>query len=81
MPVLILSIMFLTVDSFRKFESILILTAGGPGDVTTTINYLAYNTGIYFLRFADASVMVVIMVALMLGISLGLIALHKRVAE
>ncbi|HWU36070.1 MAG TPA: sugar ABC transporter permease [Candidatus Acidoferrum sp.] len=64
-PVLALAVMFRSIDAFRKFESIQIMTGGGPGDVTMTVNFLVYNTGFLFLRLADASVLAVIMVALM----------------
>lgn len=64
-PVLALAIMFRSIDAFRKFESIQIMTGGGPGDVTMTVNFLVYNTGFLFLRLADASVLAVIMIALM----------------
>jgi multiple sugar transport system permease protein len=69
-PVFILAVMFRAVDAFRKFESIQIMTGGGPGEATTTINFLTYNTGFHFLRLADSSVMAVVMVVLMLAISL-----------
>lgn len=65
-PVMALTVMFRITDAFRKFESVLILTGGGPGEVTTIINFLAYNVGFYFLRMADACVMAVILVLLML---------------
>jgi multiple sugar transport system permease protein len=78
---LILAVMFRIVDAFRKFESIQIMTGGGPGETTTTINFLAYNTGFHFLRLADASVMAVVMVVLMLAISLLCIRLIERVQE
>jgi multiple sugar transport system permease protein len=80
-PVLILTIMFRTVDAFRKFESILVMTAGGPGEVTTTINFLAYNTGIFYLRFSDSAAMMVFMVIVMITISVLLIRLQRKVAE
>jgi len=64
-PVLALAIMFRSIDAFRMFESIQIMTGRGPGDVTMTVNFLVYNTGFLFLRLADASVLAVIMVVLM----------------
>mgnify|MGYP005854587203 CR=1 FL=1 len=64
-PVLALAIMFRSIEAFRKFESIQIMTGGGPADVTMTVNFLVYNTGFLFLRLADASVLAVIMVVLM----------------
>jgi multiple sugar transport system permease protein len=67
-PIIALAIMFRAVDAFGKFESILIMTAGGPGEVTTTLNYLAYTTGFLFQRLADSAAMSVIMVVLMLAI-------------
>jgi multiple sugar transport system permease protein len=65
-PVMAMAVMFRTVDVFRKFESIQILTGGGPGESTTTINFLVYNTAFVYLRMADASVQAVVLVLLMM---------------
>ncbi|MBI2942342.1 MAG: sugar ABC transporter permease [Chloroflexi bacterium] len=70
-PVLGLVFMFRTTDAFRKFESIAIMTGGGPGEATTTINFLAYNVGFGFLRMADAAALSVIMTVLMLVIAIA----------
>ena len=65
-PVMAMAIMFRAVDAFRKFESIQIMTGGGPGEATTTINFLIFDTGFRFSRLADASVQAVVLVVLML---------------
>jgi len=77
-PVLVLAIMFRSIDAFRKFESIQIMTGGGPGDVTMTVNFLVYNTGFLFLRLADASVLAVIMVVLMFSIVVACVEWIER---
>ncbi len=77
-PVLALAIMFRSIDAFRKFESIQIMTGGGPGDVTMTVNFLVYNKGFLFLRLADASVLAIVMVVLMFLIVVACVRWTER---
>ncbi|MGW4028843.1 carbohydrate ABC transporter permease [Streptomyces sp. NPDC004838] len=54
-PFLILAVLFRGIDSLKAFDSFQVLTAGGPGDATTTLNMLAYRTGLQFLDFGKAA--------------------------
>ncbi|MGW6457634.1 carbohydrate ABC transporter permease [Streptomyces sp. NPDC055078] len=54
-PFLILAVLFRGIDSLKAFDSFQVLTAGGPGDATTTLNMLAYRTGLQFLDFGKGA--------------------------
>lgn len=66
-PVITIAVLFQTVNLFRRFELIQILTGGGPGLATMTLNYYVYQTG--FLISSDmgyANAISVLLVACML---------------
>jgi multiple sugar transport system permease protein len=43
-PVL-LALLFRTIDTFKLFDSVYVITQGGPGDLTETLSLHAYNVG------------------------------------
>ncbi len=43
MPVLVISLIFRTIDSLRMFDLVYVLTGGGPGGSTRTLSYLGYE--------------------------------------
>lgn len=58
-----------TVDTFRLFDKINILTKGGPANSTATITQYLYNNGIKNLQFGNGSAIAVVMVILVLLLS------------
>jgi len=44
--VLVIALILKFIDSFRKFEGIQLLTTGGPGIASTTLNLHIYVTGL-----------------------------------
>jgi multiple sugar transport system permease protein len=43
-PVL-LALLFRTIDTVKLFDSVYVITQGGPGDLTETLSLNAYNVG------------------------------------
>ncbi|MEW6712442.1 MAG: sugar ABC transporter permease, partial [Candidatus Riflebacteria bacterium] len=41
-PVLVIALIFRTIDSLRMFDLVYVLTGGGPGGATRTLSYLGY---------------------------------------
>ncbi len=70
---LFLCILMRTVDTFRLFDKINILTKGGPANTTATITQFLYNNGIKNLQFGNGSAIAVVMVLLVLLLSIGYI--------
>lgn len=42
-PVIIVAVLFRTIDALRIFDLVFILTSGGPGGATTSLSLLGYN--------------------------------------
>ena len=64
-----LCVLMRTVDTFRLFDKINILTKGGPANSTATITQFLYNNGIKNLQFGNGSAIAVVMVVLVLILS------------
>ena len=54
-PVIWVAVMFRLIDAFKRFDSIYIMTAGGPGNSTETLNLYAYNNAFNYLDTGYAS--------------------------
>jgi multiple sugar transport system permease protein len=48
-------------EAFRVFESIYVMTNGGPGRATTTLTLLIYQRGFSSFQFGSASAMAFIL--------------------
>jgi len=64
-PVLAIAILLRTIDAFKKFELIQVMTAGGPGIGTTFLNYYVYKEAFIFGRLGYAGCLAVVLFALM----------------
>lgn len=60
-PYLAVALVFRAIDAFKTFDIIFVLTGGGPGIATRTLNILAYKTGIEFLAIGYASAIAMVM--------------------
>lgn len=58
-----------TIDTFRLFEKVNILTGGGPAGTTSTITQFLYNYGIKNLKFGFGSCGAIVMTVLVLVLS------------
>lgn len=61
--------MLRTIDTFRLFEKVNILTGGGPANTTTTITQFMYTYGIKSLKFGLASACAIVMTIFVLIMS------------
>ncbi len=66
-PSIFVALLFRTLDAFRVFDLIYVLTGGGPGGTTESISIYAYKVMFSQTRFGYGSAMVIIM-ALAVGI-------------
>jgi multiple sugar transport system permease protein len=71
-PVLVIAVILKFIDSFRKFEGIQLLTTGGPGIASTTLNLHIYVTGLTYDRVGYAAAFGVLMIA-MIAVTVGLL--------
>jgi multiple sugar transport system permease protein len=75
-PVLIVVLLFRTIEALRVFDLIFVLTGGGPGGATTSVSLFGYD---YFSAgdFGYGSAASVILFFIALGLSLGLVRLGR----
>ena len=55
MPYVTVAVLFRTVDALKTFDSVQILTSGGPGSSTTMLNFSIFKESISYLEFGRAS--------------------------
>lgn len=69
MPYVAVAVLFRSIDALKTFDSVQILTSGGPGSSTTMLNYWIFKQGISFLEFgkASASAVVFLIVCILLA--------------
>ena len=76
-PVITFGVLFQTVNLFRRFEIIQIMTGGGPGIATTTLNFYTYQNGFTENDMGYSSALSTLLIACML-VSLLAFALIGR---
>ncbi|WP_044482396.1 carbohydrate ABC transporter permease [Paenibacillus antibioticophila] len=72
-PGLLLVVLLRTIDTFRLFDKVNILTGGGPANSTTTVTQYIYRHGVYNLQFGYSAAASIIMVLLVLAFSIAYI--------
>jgi multiple sugar transport system permease protein len=68
-PFIVLAFLFRIMDAFKVFDSISVLTKGGPGTSTEVVSWLSYLTGFTYFRLGYAAAMSLILYALVMAIS------------
>jgi multiple sugar transport system permease protein len=76
---LLLALLFRTIETFKLFDTVFLLTEGGPGSSTETISIYVYRLAFQFFRTAEASALGYIMLfAVIVLTSLYLYAIQHR---
>jgi len=71
LPTLLIAAMFRTLDAFRIFDLVYVLTGGGPADSTEVLSTLTYKTMFSTLQFGVGSAMSTAMFATEIVIAIG----------
>jgi multiple sugar transport system permease protein len=77
-PFIIVAMVIRTIDALKSFDVIYVITQGGPGNASTTINIFLYQQAFSYYHLGYASAVVVVFFALILAISFVLLALRQR---
>lgn len=70
---IIIAFIFRFMDAFRWFDTIYVMTKGGPGTATETLNMFGYLTGFEFLNMGYAAAIGIFMLIMMIVISQGFV--------
>jgi multiple sugar transport system permease protein len=77
-PIILIVLLFRTLDALRVFDSIYVLTGGGPANSTETLSIYAYKTFFSNLDFGYGSAIAVATFVVVIVFSIGYVALLKR---
>jgi len=77
-PIIVVAAMFRAIDSLKTFDMIYVMTQGGPGRSSETINMFAFTQGFHYFNMGYASAVLVLFLAIMLVVSLALISVRER---
>ncbi len=79
---LLLAVLFRTIETFKIFDLVFILTNGGPGTATETIGVLVYRTAFQFFRTSSSAAMgYILLFAVIVLTSLYLYVIKQRESE
>jgi multiple sugar transport system permease protein len=79
LPIIVILLMRL-IDMIKLFDTIYVLTEGGPGGTTETITFYTYSVGIKFLQIGDGAAMsflIVILTTIIVTIYLKVVPLRQ----
>jgi multiple sugar transport system permease protein len=79
-PTLLVAILFRFIDLLKVIEHIYVMTRGGPGFASETINVYNFLMGLFYYRVGYGSAISVVIFALVLGASLMLIRARRAAA-
>lgn len=76
-PTIMVALLFRSIDCLKTFDIIYVMTAGGPGFASETLNVYTFQVGLFYFHIGYASSLLVILFALVLGVSLILIKVRR----
>jgi len=76
MPTILMAMTLRTIDALKTFDIIYAMTGGGPGYASETLNILAYKYSFQYFRMGQSAVMLVVLFAIVLATSLGIMKLR-----
>jgi multiple sugar transport system permease protein len=77
-PTIIVAVMLRLIDVLKTFDIIYATTQGGPNQASETLNLLGYVQGFQYFKLGMASSLLVIFFALVMGLTLVMIWVRKR---
>jgi multiple sugar transport system permease protein len=75
-PFLVVALIIRTIDALKAFDTIYVITQGGPGTASETINIFLYLQAFAYYNIGYASAVVVVFFVVIVAISL--LMLHVR---
>jgi multiple sugar transport system permease protein len=78
-PTLLTGLLLRSIEALKTFDIIYTLTRGGPDFSTETLNTMAYVQAFEYSRMTDASALLVVFFAIVLGFSVIVLQVRKKV--
>lgn len=77
-PYIMVAIVLRSIDALKSFDIIYVITQGGPGTASETINIFLYLQAFAFYNIGFASAVVVVFFLLILAMSVALLLVRRR---
>ncbi|MGH6912496.1 MAG: carbohydrate ABC transporter permease [Geminicoccales bacterium] len=78
LPFIMVAVVIRTIDALKTFDTIFVITQGGPGTASETINIYLYLQAFAFYNMGHASAVVVVFFAIIVALSLLLLWVRQR---
>lgn len=78
LPFLMVAVIIRTIDALKSFDIIYVITQGGPGTASETINIFLYLQAFAFLQIGQASAVVIVFFVIILTLALTLLYARER---
>ncbi|HEX3499953.1 MAG TPA: sugar ABC transporter permease [Stellaceae bacterium] len=78
LPFIMVATIIRTIDAVKSFDTIFVITLGGPGTASETINLYLYTQAFAFYQIGYASAMVVVFMIVIMALCLMLLYLRQR---
>lgn len=76
-PIVVVAVVFRLIEALKTFDIILVMTNGGPGFVTETLNIYAYNIAFQYQQLGYASALLIVFFLLVLLVSSSVLRLRR----
>ncbi len=80
-PTLLTALLLRSIEALKTFDIIYTMTRGGPGFATETLNTLAYLRSFEYFRLGQASALLVVFFAIVLGVSVIFLQMRRAISE
>ena len=81
MPTMLAAVVFRSLDAFRVFDLIYVMTRGGPGTATETLSLYVFQVFFRTLRFGYGAALAVLVFVVSLALAFSWLRLSRRVRE
>jgi multiple sugar transport system permease protein len=78
MPFLMVAVIIRAIDALKSFDIIFVMTQGGPGTASETINIYLYLQAFSFFNVGHASAVVIVFFVIILALAIVLLAARER---
>jgi len=72
-PAAVIALIIRFIDAFNVFDTIFVMTSGGPGTATQTLPLLGWKIGFLYFHLGEAASLAIIMLTMTIGVSIILI--------
>lgn len=76
-PLIVIAMIFRGIDAMKVFDSVAVITSGGPGQATETLNFYIYTATFQYQRMGYASALLVVYLVLVLSLLLFVLRFRR----